>query len=67
MIMDASITIETLAKKVRVMRNLQNKFFRIPKDNKEERQLVLRASKACESEVDKMLAVVLDQDYDTAQ
>lgn len=61
------ITIEALATKVRSMRNLQNKYFRIAKENKEERHRVLRASKACEGEVDKMLAVVLDNDYDTAQ
>jgi len=65
--MTTNVTLEALAAKVRAMRSLQNKYFRIPKDQKEQRQVVLRASKASEAEVDKMLAVVLDQDYDAAQ
>ena len=36
-IMENTVTIEMLAAQVRAVRNLQNKYFRIPKDNKEEK------------------------------
>lgn len=66
-IMENSVTVETLAAQVRAVRNLQNKYFRIPKENKEEKQSVLRASKAAESSLDKMVAIVLDKDLDVAR
>jgi hypothetical protein len=65
--MASPITVEKLAEKVRATRNLQNKYFRIPKEDKEKRQKVLRASKACEAELDKLVSIVLDNNYDTAQ
>ncbi|WP_031527030.1 hypothetical protein [Dyadobacter crusticola] len=67
LIMENSVTIETLAAQVRAVRDLQNKYFRIPKENKEEKQTVLRASKAAESSLDKMVAVVLDKDLDAGR
>ncbi|MCE6987469.1 hypothetical protein [Dyadobacter sp. CY323] len=66
-ILENSVTVETLAAQVRIMRNNQNKYFRIPRENKEEKQAVLRASKAAESNVDKMVAIVLDKDLDAGR
>jgi hypothetical protein len=57
--MSENITAESLATQVRKVRNLQNKYFRT-KDQK-----ILRQAKACESELDKMVAIVLDHDLDT--
>lgn len=56
--MSTEITTVSLATQVRKVRNLQMKYFRT-KD-----KTVLRQAKACESDLDKMVAIVLDNDHD---
>ncbi len=54
------ITLTQLAQKVRAVRSLQTRYFRTPKDQPAERQSALRAAKACEAELDKMVDNILN-------
>lgn len=54
------ITTIQLAQKVRTARLLQTRYFRTPKDKPSERQAALKAAKACEAELDKMVDNILN-------
>ncbi|SEI39753.1 hypothetical protein SAMN05216327_101225 [Dyadobacter sp. SG02] len=63
--MSTDETLKSLATKVRTMRNLQSRYFRTKRDDKAEKEKVLRSAKACEAEVDKMISRILDDNYDS--